>query len=214
MPLSINPANLMKFATYFSPIFIPSFLIVTSAIDWNLKGIMYVIGLMIAYSIGILMKFFFKKQFGEKYDRATIGPGGGIPPGWTNNAMPDFCSVFEGPFDHAAIGPTTMPSSVAIFHSFTILYIIMAVATNPHVPIGGIIFVLGLSINAITHLLLRKSMLCDKSQGIMLGVVIGAMLGVGWWAAIKSIDSSWLFFGDEKQKKCKLGKTKFKCTYT
>jgi len=90
----------------------------------------------------------------------------------------------------------------------------MAVATNPHFPIGGIIFVFGLSLIAITHLLLRKSMLCDKSQGIMLGVVIGAMLGVGWWAAIKSIDSSWLFFGAEKQKKCKLGKTKFKCTYT
>ena len=190
MPLSLDPGNIMKFATYFSPIFIPSFLLVTSAIEANLKGLAYIVGLMFTYGIGY------------------------APPGWTDTAMPDYCSVFEGPFDHSNIGNVNMPSLVSMFHSFTIIFITLSVATNKSIPIGGILFIIGLSINAIIHLFLRKTMLCDSWKGILLGFFVGGGLGAAWWAALKAYDPTLLFFGHDKQKKCKLGKTKFKCTYS
>ena len=214
MPLSLDPGNIMKFATYFSPIFIPSFLLVTSAIEANLKGVAYIIGLMITYALGYLMKFFFRKQFGDRYLRRPFNTTNGSPPGWTATSMPDYCSVFEGPFDHSTIGNVNMPSLVSMFHSFTICYITLSVATNTTIPIGGILFIIGLSINAIIHLYLRKTMLCDSWKGIILGFFVGGGLGAAWWAALKAINPTWLFFGHDKQKKCKLGKTKFKCTYS
>lgn len=214
MPLSLGLDNVLKFSTYFSPIFIPSFLLVTSAIEYNLKGLAYIVGLMFTYGIGYLMKFFFRRQFGDTYLRRSFNPTNGAPPGWTATAMPDYCSVFEGPFDHSDIGNINMPSLVAMFHSFTIILITLSVANNTSIPIGGIFFIIGLSINAIIHLLFRKTMLCDSWKGILLGFFVGGFLGAAWWAALKAINPALLFFGHDKQKKCKLGKTKFKCTYT
>ena len=214
MPLSLDPGNIIKFTTYFSPIFIPSFLLVTSAVEANLKGIAYIIGLIITYGFGYLMKFFFRKNFGDTYLRRSFNTTNGAPPGWTAASMPDYCSVFEGPFDHSTIGNVNMPSLVSMFHSFTIFYIMLSVATNTVIPIGGILFIIGLFINACIHLYLRKTMLCDSWKGILLGFFVGSGLGAAWWAALKAINPSWLFFGHNKQTKCKLGKTKFKCTYT
>ena len=56
--------------------------------------------------------------------------------------------------------------------------------------------------------------MCDTIPAAIIGIIVGAALGAGWWALIKSTRPDWLFYGDDKQsKKCKLGKTKFKCVY-
>lgn len=57
-------------------------------------------------------------------------------------------------------------------------------------------------------------MMCDTVPAAVIGIIVGAGLGTGWWALIQSTRPDWLFYGNDKQnKKCKLGKTKFKCVY-
>lgn len=218
MPLAFSLGNIGKFATFMSPIFISGFLLVTSAMEWNLKGPVYLIGLTIAYFFGLLLKALFLTfdggRLGGKWSRKSFNITNLAPPGWTAEAMPDYCSVFEGPFDNHAIGKITTPSLSAIFHGFTIAYIAIAVGTNPYKPIGGISFLILLGCNAILNLFYRYSMMCDTIPAAIIGIIVGAALGAGWWALIKSTRPDWLFYGDDKQsKKCKLGKTKFKCVY-
>ncbi len=56
--------------------------------------------------------------------------------------------------------------------------------------------------------------MCDDFKAIAIGMVLGSAFGALWFTLIKSTRPDWLFYGDEKQsKKCKLGPTKFKCTY-
>ena len=59
-------------------------------------------------------------------------------PGHTDNAMPDYCSVFEGPYFNSSLSAIATPSLNAMFHAFTFLYIVLAVGTNPYKPAGGI----------------------------------------------------------------------------
>ena len=59
MALTFTLDNIMKFFTYISPIFISMFLLVQSAMDWNLKGLVYLIGICLSYIVGLLLKTIF-----------------------------------------------------------------------------------------------------------------------------------------------------------
>ena len=50
--------NIMKFLTFISPMFISGFLLLQSAMDWNLKGLVYLVGICISYVIGLLIKIY------------------------------------------------------------------------------------------------------------------------------------------------------------
>ena len=56
MALTFSLENIIKFFTYISPIFISGFLLVQSAMDWNLKGLVYLIGLCISYIVEYYLK--------------------------------------------------------------------------------------------------------------------------------------------------------------
>jgi len=218
MALTFTLDNIMKFFTYISPIFISSFLLLQSAMDWNLKGLVYLIGICLSYIFGILFKTLFwqldGRRIGGKWSRKPFRINTPGMPGHTAAAMPDYCSVFEGPFHNSTLSAIATPSLNAIFHFFTFFYILLSVGTNPYKPPGGIAFVILLGILMFTNLAYRYILMCDDFKSIAIGMVIGSALGAGWFALIKATRPDWLFYGDEKQsKKCKLGKTKFKCTY-
>ena len=218
MALTFSLDNIMKFFTYISPIFISGFLLVQSAMDWNLKGLVYLVGLCITYLFGILLKTVFwqldGRRIGGRWSRTPHRINTPNMPGHTDNAMPDYCSVFEGPYFNSSLSAIATPSLNAMFHAFTFMYIVLAVGTNPYKPPGGIVFSILLGIIGIANLSYRYILMCDDFKAIAIGLVFGALLGSAWWAAIKYSHPEWLFYGDEKQsKKCKLGPTKFKCVY-
>tara|TARA_B100001057_G_scaffold142372_1_gene142078 strand:- start:145 stop:804 length:660 start_codon:yes stop_codon:yes gene_type:complete len=218
MALTFTLDNIMKFFTYISPIFISSFLLIQSAMDWNLKGLVYLFGICLTYIFGILLKTMFwqldGRRIGGKWSRKPFRINTPAMPGHTSLAMPDYCTVFEGPFHNSTLSAIATPSLNAMFHFFTLIYITLAVGTNPYKPPGGIAFVILLGITAITNLSFRYILMCDDFKSIAIGGVFGLILGGLWFAIIKATRPDWLFYGDEKQsKKCKLGPTKFKCTY-
>ena len=60
MPLlSLTIGNIIKFFTFLSPIFISSFLVLQSFVNYDLKALAYLIGTLLAYGIGMLVKLFF-----------------------------------------------------------------------------------------------------------------------------------------------------------
>jgi hypothetical protein len=54
---------------------------------------------------------------------------------------------------------------------------------------------------------------CDKGLDILLGLVLGAACGVGYYFAVVSTNPTWTYYGKEKKGKCVLGTQKFRCTY-
>ena len=56
MPLlSLTIGNIIKFFTFLSPIFISSFLVLQSFVNYDLKALAYLIGTLLAYGIGMLV---------------------------------------------------------------------------------------------------------------------------------------------------------------
>ena len=104
-------------------------------------------------------------------------------PGHTDNAMPDYCSVFEGPYFNSSLSAIATPSLNAMFH-FTFLYIVLAVGINPYKPAGGIAFSILLGIMAIANLSYRYILMCDDFKSIAIGLVFGATLGGLWFALL------------------------------
>ena len=170
MPLlSLSIGNIIKFFTFLSPIFISSFLVLQSFVNFDLKGLAYLIGTFIAYGVGMLIKLFFHYNFKNEsgdggipgsgyFTRKPIKNAWGFSPGAGANPLGDSCSVFAGPFSTSTVSTTSMPSLNAIYHAFTISYMAAGIVTNPNkVSQGSIVFLALLSIFTLTILLTRDS---------------------------------------------------------
>ena len=70
MALAFSASNLLQFYTFISPIFISLFLLLKSTMEYNMKGIVYIIGVLINYVIGMLIKTIFYGM-----DRSKISSG-------------------------------------------------------------------------------------------------------------------------------------------
>lgn len=220
MALKFSLDNIVQFFTFISPIFISLFLLIKSTMDYNIRGIIYLVGLLLNWIIGILLKSMFSgmdataraKGKRGQFERLPIKMNWPLHAGQTTDGVPDYCSVFEGPWFTSALGATSMPSMNAMFHAFTFAYILMGVATNPNHP--GIPFVIILALTGIINMGYRKMLFCDKFMDIGVGIVVGAAIGVGYFYLINSWNPTYPFYAKEDpMKRCKLGKTRFKCTY-
>lgn len=223
MALTLNVQNILQFYTVLSPIFISVFLLFQSVMKGDLKGIVWIIGAFLAWAIGMGIKSIFASQ-----DQSRLSDGnptkhvrksfvdrmnfmGDTSQG---SGVPDYCSVFQGPFEHQFIHRIKLPSLNAIFHAFTISYIAMGVGSNSKPSNEGIIFLIVLGILALMNGFYRKIYDCDGYMDLFVGAVLGTGLGVAWFFAIKGINPTWTYYGEEDMKgKCVLGKQKFKCTY-
>ena len=220
MPLTFSANNILQFYTFISPIFISSFLLLKSTMDYNIRGVIYLVGLLVNYITGMGIKSIFHNydstavSQGRKgqFQRTPVRKNWPINPGQTANSIPDYCSIFEGPWYNNTLTSTSMPSMNAMFHAFTFAYILMGISDNPNHP--GIPFIIILGITAILNMFYRQRLYCDKMVDIVVGIVLGAIIGLVWYFIIKSWNPSYIYYGkDDGAKQCKLGKQKFRCSY-
>ena len=122
MPAPLNPKSVIVFASTVSPIFITFYFILEGAFHGDIKFIFYLIGLFIAIMLGILLR------------------GTGDLKNTTENPLQSAeeyenfvkqCMTFDGPFN-VSYSFRHGPSSHAIFHLFTIMYILQGVLNNPN----------------------------------------------------------------------------------
>ena len=203
MPAPFNPKSVVIFASTVSPLFITMYFILEGAFNGHIKFLFYLIGLFIAIMLGILLRGSGKLN---------------IPEGSTTEQaaqMDDFvkkCMTFDGPFN-ASYSLRKGPSSHAIFHLYTIMYIIQSVLNNPNDV--GWPFTISLVTIAAVDLSLRQKRNCNTPTDLIKGAALGVFVAVMWWQILAN--SSWpgqeyLYFGKENtMKKCKLSKTRFKC---
>ena len=203
MPAPFNPKNVIVFASTVSPIFITFFLIFDGALNGNVKFIVYLVGIFLAIMIGILLRGGGSMNLqGQSFAEKTQE---------LDNYVKK-CMTFDGPFN-ASYSMRRGPSSHAVFHSFTILYMLQGIIANPNDV--GWPFVLSLVIIGAIDLFVRHNNKCNTIPDVIKGLALGIFISVLYWQVI--YNSSFpgpdhLYFTKENtMKKCKLSKTKFVC---
>jgi hypothetical protein len=222
MALTLDFKNIIQFFTFLSPILISVFLLLQSALNTDMKGIVWMIGSLVSWVLAMGVKFMFsnfdKRPDGDlrpkKWQRTPIALNLPFNAGQTENNVPDYCNVFDGPFGLDDRYNTSMPSLNAVSHVFTITYLILGLSNNPYSNPGGIAFVIILLFTAFVNLAFRVQLYCDKPLDIFAGIVLGALCGFLWFYLIQATHPTWTYYGKEERKgKCVLGKQKFRCSY-
>jgi hypothetical protein len=208
--IDLNIKNLTTFFSMLSPMFITMYLLLDSAFNAHLKGIVFLIGLLLIQFLGLLSRPLFKNS-----ERKDIKEGRGANPkmGEIASAM---CQVFSGPYEKS-LGMYKSPSDHGIFHFFTIFYILPnAIVNGLNSTLfdgwGFIITTFILAIMDFYNRIFVKN--CEKMRDVIIGLLFGMLGGILWWFIINSIEPKLTYFNEkDKNKKCKLTKQQFKCSY-
>jgi hypothetical protein len=190
MAIQITLSNLLQLTSTLSPVLITFFLVMLSLFNLNLKGLMYLSGVMLATFLNYMLGF------------AWGGEEKVVPP-----AM---CNLLEGPWTHH-----TDPSPSSLYLAFTIVYLFMPMYINSQMNLyllTTLLVILGIDI--ITKI--QNS--CTSTMGAILGMVLGGAMGLVWYAIFKSSGYDKLLYFEEFQSNkpycSKPSKQKFKCRNT
>ncbi len=206
MAIAPTPPNIVIFLAALSPILITSYFILDSAFNFHVKGYILAIGLLLTQGLGIISRSLWNR----------IKPhfrGLGRRPTGEEKELNDFCEIFELPYK-ARFGIYSAPSTHAIFHSFLLAYLVWGSSVNPYHP--GISAIMTLLFIGMIDLFYRKNKKCDNWIDISIGLFHGILFGSIWfWAIYAWSDGEYTYYGkNDAQRKCKLGKTKFRCFKT
>lgn len=188
--MQFNSKNILKTASILSPILVVFFIVMSSLFNQDLKGLVYLAGILIASMINI----FLMNQIQSEYN-----PNAG-----------DFCSLVDIPI-FGTLYDSPAPSSVTI--AFTAAYLIVPMIFNSQM--NYIIMAFFLILFGIDGFY-KTSANCTKTSGVILGGLTGFFLGLGWFILFHSTGyDSLLYFNDFQSNNVmcsKPSKQSFKCS--
>ena len=181
MPLRMNPRVYIRFFTFLAPMFISLAAILESALNQNVKGILYVTGLLCTMLLGNLVSSAFPNRVPGIEKGTTIRERG--------VALYDpACNIFD--IGNNGWGTLySSPGPHALFYAFTLAYVCVGMFINKNINwgvFGLLIFFMLLS----AFLRLSPPMSCVKPIDIMLGYIGGLGCGLAWFMAIYMAENS------------------------
>lgn len=171
MTLQLTFSNIVQLFSIFAPLFLGTFLVLVSVFNQNIKGLIYLGGVLIASVI----------NYGVS---ATIGSEPSPNEG-------SICNLVEVPFIPYRFN---VPNYNSMFIAFTLMYLLLPMLTNNQVNIwiiGTIVSIFAVD----AYVKLQYS--CTVPRGITIGGIVGASLGTLWYLLFKLTNTeSLLFFND------------------
>lgn len=170
MGLTPSLTNLFQFIGTLTPILVSFFFLGASVINQNIKGLIYIGGILIAYFINIGLQSILSIK------------------------RPDDASFVCGIYDLGITSNVSTPNWSSVFIMFTLGYIFLPMnyANTINYPI--VIALLALFAIDATSVLANK---CSGFMGVVLGGLFGALLGSLWYGIIKSTGNSKLLYFEE-----------------
>jgi hypothetical protein len=214
MAIKTTPSNILIFLTTISPLIITFFVILSSALNEDLKALFFLVPLIVMQGINIVMRRLAKPDY--EYKGYKIKP----------EILPthDICSIFELPFNAGKVNPNSPPISLhGQFWGYCLAYIGSSIiSTNAQGGGTGFWFIL----LALTFgdLVFRYMTRCEGNTQsfkpiavIIAGLTIGCFAGaiaLEIWKGANVGGSNIYFTFEPPQSKCKVIQNKFKCTKT
>jgi hypothetical protein len=186
--VEFNPSNIFKFMAAISPIMLTWFLAAASIFNQDIKGIIYLAGLLLAICINVLFSNMLKKS--------------------PNPERSGICELFHIPF----ASNYTSPSINSLIIAFTSAYLIAPMHENNTMNYGIIAF---LMVILVTDGTTKVTNLCNPIDAVVLGTILGGLLGYLWFAMLKASGNDSLLYYNEilsNNAMCKVPKKQtFKC---
>lgn len=188
MAMQLTLTNLFQFFSGISPLLLGFFLVSASILNQNIKGLIYLAGVMFAFVLNALLM------------NAIKSPADPL-----RSAS---CSIIEWPF---ALNSYNSPSWNSVFIAFTLAYMYLPMVYGGVMNYGVLAALVALlGIDAISKVTNK----CTTWLGSLLGILFGILLGGLWYGVIKASGNSQLLYFDEVSNKevcSKPSKQTFKC---
>jgi hypothetical protein len=170
MAIELTLPNVLQFFSFISPTLLVFFLFMSSLFNQNLKGLVYIAGILIASIINI---FFMN----------LIASGRDVDEAFS-------CSLFDIP--HVSSFNSPYPSTLLI--AFTIAYLILPMKYNNQMNYAVLAFLLCLlGIDILTKVQNK----CTTYAGSILGGLVGFLLGTMWYIIFHTTGYDALLYFDE-----------------
>lgn len=189
MAIALTIENVLHLFSFISPFLLAFFLFMTSLFNQNLKGLVYLSGVLMSTIFNV---FLMNQIQSPTYEDAAFS-----------------CNMFDIPF----VSQYNSPSSSSLFIAFTIAYLVIPMSVNNQLnyPVIASLLCL-LSLDVFTKIINR----CTNYAGAILGALIGFFLGTIWYTLfhITGYDSL-LYFDELRSDKvmcAKPTKQTFKCS--
>jgi len=168
MAMKLSITNIFKFISLITPFMIIFFLITISLFNQDIKGVIYVSGILLAVFINVLMMNMIKSPVSEVRSVS--------------------CELFEMPL---GLSNYDVPYSNSVILAFTMAYLMVPMLEQSNVNyilFGFLMFIFLL--DGYTKVV----DLCTKPIGVFLGGLVGLGLGTAWYYIMKSGNRSLVYF--------------------
>lgn len=189
MAIALTLSNILQFFSFIAPTLLIFFLFLSSLFNQNLKGLVYIAGVLIASFINIMFMHIIGS---ERSDDESFS-----------------CSLFDIP--HVSQYNSPYPTTLII--AFTIAYLVLPMKYNKQMNYVVLIFLLCLLGVDIMTKVQNK---CTTYPGTILGALVGFLFGAVWYILFYSMGYSSLLYFDELRSdnvQCSMPtKQTFKCS--
>jgi len=168
----LNVQNMLSFVSTLAPVILSFFMIMISVFNQNVKGLVYLAGALLAVVINLMLM------------RLPIGSN-------TETQQRDYmCNVMDFPFTNGR----SMPHMNSMFIAFTAAYLYFPMYSEGTVNMSLVISMAVLIAIEATISLKNK---CANVGDIMMGCLVGALLGYGWFSVFDATGMKSLLFFNE-----------------
>ena len=170
MAIKLTISNMLQLFSAIAPMLLCFFLVMSSLFNQNIKGLIYLAGVLMASVINI---FFMNQIQSPKFTDASFT-----------------CNIIELPY----LTEFNSPSMNSLFIAFTMAYLILPMFYNNqmnYVILAALCCLFGL--DAVTQVTNR----CTTMAGTIIGALIGFLLGVIWYTIFKAAGYQSLLYFDE-----------------
>jgi len=218
MGLAGNFLAYIRFFIFLAPIIIPSFAILGSLFNQDIKGFLYVFGVVIATGAGRWFSTMIPNYVPN--DGKGVDAAGKYIAGKFKAYNDSACNLFASDGVEGWGTVRSSPGPHALFLAFTLTYMAFPMFMNNNINflvLGGLMFILILS----AMLRVMPPMFCIGWSDVVMGWGTGFILGALWlffirWINAKYPSNSFTYFGKLKsdRQQCILEKSAFRCKKT
>ena len=170
MGMQLTPTNLLHFISILSPFLLGFFLVMSSIFNQDLKGLVYLAGILIACIITIFLMNILLSEMSP--DASPV------------------CKII----DFSLIGNYNSPCITSMIIAFTMAYLFLPMQYNKQMNYVVVVALIALFIINMFTKVFDK---CTTYGGAILGGIIGFMMGTAWYVLFHAYGYDSLLYFDE-----------------
>jgi Flp pilus assembly pilin Flp len=171
MAINLTITNIFQFISALTPLLLIFFMVMISVFNQDLKGMVYLAGILIVSVINILLLNIIKNK---RYEYSG-----------------DSCNIFNLPFNMTNYN---VPSLNSVLISFTVAYLLLPMIASKQMNYALIAALLSIFvIDGITKIMNK----CTTIAGVILGLFTGLLSGSLWYTLFHSTGYNSLLYFDQ-----------------